>query len=429
VALPTQWPRPVVLGAAYQVRQLPDIATVAGRVHELIHPATVGADVYDRVADLDLRIAGVRFRQQETDTIGGFTRRSTTVLLDGDDGAASADGAPAADGNASVDGNAVDDGTESGHTGRGEDVTYDVVDQERFAELLPTLPLAGSYTLRSFSRHLDGLDLFPTPPERAASRHYRRWALESAALDLALRQADLSLGEAVGRDAEPIRFVVSPNLSGPDDGTADGSPDVTPVLDLLDVHPSMGVKVDAAPDWDEDFVADLAATGAVEVVDLKAHYEDAAVATEPDPSLYRRVRDGFPEAILEDPGFTPATEEILAGAEDRLSWDAPITSVDDVADLPVTPRWLNCKPSRFGTVESLLSFLAYCEEEGISLYGGGQFELDVGRRQIQHLAALWYPGGPNDVAPPAYNDPEAAGEPPGSPLSPPGAAAGFGPTG
>jgi len=49
------------------------------------------------------------------------------------------------------------------------------------------------------------------------------------------------------------------------------------------------------------------------------------------------------------------------------------------------------------------------------MYGGGQFELGVGRRHIQVLASLFYADGPNDVAPSEYN----AGEPrPGLPQSP-----------
>ena len=43
------------------------------------------------------------------------------------------------------------------------------------------------------------------------------------------------------------------------------------------------------------------------------------------------------------------------------------------------------------------------------------FELGPGRGQIQYLASLFHPDGPNDVAPRAYNDPEprpgSAGEP------------------
>jgi len=52
------------------------------------------------------------------------------------------------------------------------------------------------------------------------------------------------------------------------------------------------------------------------------------------------------------------------------------------------------------------------------MYGGGQFELGVGRRHIQVLASLLYPEGPNDVAPGEYN----TGTPrpgPHSPLPPP----------
>ena len=44
-----------------------------------------------------------------------------------------------------------------------------------------------------------------------------------------------------------------------------------------------------------------------------------------------------------------------------------------------------------------------CEARGIAIYGGGQFELGPGRGQIQHLASLFHPDGPNDVAPKAYN--------------------------
>ena len=48
-------------------------------------------------------------------------------------------------------------------------------------------------------------------------------------------------------------------------------------------------------------------------------------------------------------------------------------------------------------------------------YGGGQYELGVGRGQIQYLAALFHPDAPNDIAPAGYDalDPE-----PGLPASP-----------
>jgi hypothetical protein len=49
------------------------------------------------------------------------------------------------------------------------------------------------------------------------------------------------------------------------------------------------------------------------------------------------------------------------------------------------------------------------------MYGGGQFELGRGRRQIQTLASVFYPDTPNDVAPAEYN---LGGPRPGLPSSP-----------
>ena len=41
-------------------------------------------------------------------------------------------------------------------------------------------------------------------------------------------------------------------------------------------------------------------------------------------------------------------------------------------------------------------------------YGGGQYELGVGRGHVQLLAALFHPHAPNDIAPGGYDalDPE-----------------------
>ncbi len=50
----------------------------------------------------------------------------------------------------------------------------------------------------------------------------------------------------------------------------------------------------------------------------------------------------------------------------------------------------------------------------------------MGRGQIQALASLFYADGPNDVAPIAYNQPEAQAGLPASPLAPPPHVAGFG---
>ena len=95
---------------------------------------------------------------------------------------------------------------------------------------------------------------------------------------------------------------------------------------------------------------------------------------------------------------------MLEPHRDRITWDAPIHSWADVEALPFPPRCLNCKPSRFGKLERLLDFYERCDANGIRLYGGGQFELGVGRGQIQVLASLFHADAPNDVAPGGYNE-------------------------
>ena len=354
---------------------------------------------YDRVADLPLVIEGSDRSRRERDTSSGFTRVSTVIALRGE-----------------------------GATGRGEDVTYDAADHEALAEAGSLVGdgadglSPGEYTFGEFSDALDDVDLFPTKePERESSRHYRRWALESAGLDLALRQAETNLGAALDREYEPVRFVASARLAVDDE-----EPTADRIERLLERVPGLEFKLDPTSAWSTDLIATLAATGAVRILDLKGYYEGTDVDQEPDPELYRRVVEEFPEAVVEDPAVTEETEPLLSGHADRLSWDAPITSVDDLDDLPFEPRWLNVKPSRFGTVESLFETLAAAERRGIECYGGGQFELDAGREHIQVLASLFYPDGPNDVAPGEYNDPDPPENPPRSPLDPPAKPGGLG---
>jgi len=83
------------------------------------------------------------------------------------------------------------------------------------------------------------------------------------------------------------------------------------------------------------------------------------------------------------------------------------------------------KPSRFGSVERLFAAYDYCAEHRIGAYGGGQFELGVGRGHIQLLAALFHPDTPNDVAPGGYNAAIPAAGLPSSPLTVTSRATGF----
>ena len=233
----------------------------------------------------------------------------------------------------------------------------------------------------------------------------------SAALDYALKQNGLNIASALEREPKPVRFVSSNRAASIDA--------------WLELYADLRFKLDPTPDWTDEFVAQLAPRGIVDVVDLKGQYSGTPVDNPADAELYRRVAEAFPEAWIEDPNLTPETGEVLEPHHDRITWDAPIHSWADVEALPFPPKCLNCKPSRFGRLERLLEFYERCEEHGIQLYGGGQFELNVGRGQIQALASLFHADASNDVAPGGYNAQEPRPGLETSPLEPNLAPLGF----
>jgi hypothetical protein len=79
---------------------------------------------------------------------------------------------------------------------------------------------------------------------------------------------------------------------------------------------------------------------------------------------------------------------------------------------------LNLKPARFGSVRALFDAYDHCAAHGIGGYGGGMFEQGPGRGQLQYLASLFHPDGPNDVAPASYNLQSPSRDLPRSPLAP-----------
>lgn len=299
-----------------------------------------------------------------------------------------------------------------GLTGNGEDVTYEGLDAIALADAGSYLDLSGPRTIGEFCELMDTTDLFPVKPEREVSRNYRRWAFESAAVDLACKQADTDLAAVLGRELSPLTFVASMGLGSADDRTKS---DVGLLEAKLDRYPTLKFKLDPALDWDQELIDQLVATKAVNTLDLKGQYKGTPVDIETDPQLYQRLVDAFPDAWFEDPDLTDETREVLGPVMDRVTWDAPIHSVADIEALEYKPKVINIKPSRMGGLESLLNAYDYCEAEGITAYGGGQWELGVGRDQIQYLAALVHPDAPNDTAPRGYN---AAEPEPGLPVSP-----------
>lgn len=282
----------------------------------------------------------------------------------------------------------------SGLTGSGEDVVYDGVDHDAFQAAGPAADLpVGATTLGAFCEAVAELDLFAfKAPEREVSRLYRRWAFDSAALDLALRQSGISLAQAVGREVRPMHFVVSIRLGEPST--------LEPVLTRLEIAPELQFKLDPTADWTDEILAGLAATGAVESVDFKALYVGSEVDQKGGPDLYERVIAALPDALIEDPGIAdPAVDAILEPHRDRITWDAPIHGIEDIEALPFQPKMVNIKPSRLGGLKSLLDTYDHCAQLGIGMYGGGQFELGLGRTQNQLLAAIFHADTPNDLAP------------------------------
>jgi hypothetical protein len=332
---------------------------------------------FDLLADLPVVVERHEFEDRRIDR-GEWQRATTTIHLQG-----------------------------RGEEGLGEDVTYQTTDHDALQAAGPVQPLAGEWTLGAFCDHVGTLELFPEPPGYEAS----------AALDLALRQAGLSLHERLGLPPRPVTFVNSLGLGDP--------PSIDVVRARLERYPTLRFKLDATSAWDDGLFAALAETGAVDSIDLKGYYRGTVVDQPADPELYRRVLESFPDAWIEDAWVDDATRPVLEPHRDRLTWDAPIHGLADIDALPWPPRMVNVKPSRVGSLRELFRMYDTCLARGIGMYGGGQTELGIGRGQIQLLAGLLHPDAPNDVAPGAYNDRDL---PPGldsSPLDPAPAPVGF----
>ncbi len=338
--------------------------------------------LYEKIANLEIDVESCRLDPLEKNTKGGWKRGTTLVRLTG-----------------------------GGCEGVGEDVTYNNADHERFQGRAREIRLAGHYTLDDFSQGLDRLDVFTREPL------FRRWAFESAACDLALRQAGLSLAQAIDREPRPVHYVISLGLGNP--------PGTGPLDRVLKDYPSARFKIDLAPQWNRPLVKVLARTGRITTVDLKGHYHGDFEGPPANAAQYREVAEGLREAWIEDPVLNDETRPALEPFRDRITWDAVLHSVADIARLPFVPTAINMKPSRFGFFSELLRAYEYCENRGIAMYGGGQFEIGAGRGQVQYLASLFHADGANDVSPPAFNDTALPQGLPASPLSPAPSPAGF----
>lgn len=323
--------------------------------------------IYEKLKELTLDVRKVELERNEEQVSKEFNRVTTTIKLKGPE-----------------------------KTGYGEDVIWEAEEHDKLQQNIEDLTLTEGHTLEDFSERLSLQDLFfGEEPPREDYRNYRTWAFESAALDLALKQKEISLADALSREYSDLNFIASPGLGNP--------PKIEPV-NLIQNQADVGLKLDATDEWSDELIHELKETGKVKVIDLKGHYEDEEVRQEADPRLYRKIVDNFPETLIEDPVLNEETREIFEGEENRITWDEPITSVGSIKSLPFEPDKINIKPSRFGSIRKLLDAIEYCINHDIQMYGGGQFELSKGREHIHAIASIFYPEANSDIAPRKYNE-------------------------
>ena len=228
-----------------------------------------------------------------------------------------------------------------GEEGIGEDVTYDALDHIALRDARPGPRRSPARTRSaSFSDLVGELDLFSAEPVRDVSRLYRRWAYESAALDLALRQAGSSLAEALGREARPVTFVVSLRLGEP--------PTLSPVSRRLDRYPGLRFKLDPTTRGQRSSSPSSSRPA-------PSTRSTSRASTRGPSSTSRRTRSstGWSRRSRRPGSRIPALTTRPAGsraARDRITWDAPIHSIEDIEALPFPPKMVNVKPSRFGSL-------------------------------------------------------------------------------
>jgi L-alanine-DL-glutamate epimerase-like enolase superfamily enzyme len=343
---------------------------------------------WDRLSALEVVVESCEYERRHTTMAYGFERVTTVIHLRG-----------------------------GGAEGLGEDVSPYETEDDTLHVLRPDLVPPGEWTLGALCERLHAIDQWPVAPRFDVARRWRNWAFESAALDLALNQAGRPLHKLVGRAPQPVRFVNSLGLGDP--------PTFDPIRRRLEVHPDLRFKLDVTAAWSAELMGEVAATGAVEIVDFKGQYGLEAPELPELLRMYERAVETFPDALLEDAHDIPEVTALLASQTGRISYDAPITSVASLDERALAPRAVNIKPCRVGDLESLLDVHTACAERGLIMYGGGMGELGVGRGQIQLLASLFHPDGPNDVAPGGYNLDTPAADLPASPLAPAPAATGF----
>jgi L-alanine-DL-glutamate epimerase-like enolase superfamily enzyme len=269
-----------------------------------------------------------------------------------------------------------------GFSGVGENVAFLEREQQRFAGHV-------AHWLRA---HKTASSLEVSTALGSGGTAYERAALQAALIDLALRQAGLSLYDLTGVREASLRFVVSLAANS----------DLERAIRRLRAQGYRGdLKVDVDPSWDGRTLEMLARDSRIAIFDFKGRAE---------ASLAQTLYAAFPTALLEDP--PPDFQEPELGSQaSRISRDSNLVDAVAVARARAQGEAVNLKAPRMGgplaVLRGLERALTYpplpsesASQAGTTLraYVGGMFEVDVGRTQARQLAALYCASAPNDLA-------------------------------
>jgi hypothetical protein len=259
-----------------------------------------------------------------------------------------------------------------GVAGYGECVAWTPTEQAEFAAACDRLELPSDPTVGTLSGFLT----------QELDDPYHRAAVEGAAIDLALRQADTNPFALAGAPARPVAFCRS--LGNTDEPLA-------AIAEVLARDPRARIKIDVpaegwpAPTWEA-----LAATRRIVVLDFKRGA---------DPDQVRLAHAAIPEAWLEDPPEEAVTLDPRGEWRERVALDGYVLAAVDLDDPEIPPAAINVKAPRLGGWLEALRCLEECRHRGLHAYVGGMFEVGPGRLQSRVLASLFTADAWNDVAP------------------------------
>ena len=272
----------------------------------------------------------------------------------------------------------------AGHTGQGENVAFELDEHERFVRTVSEW-----FREHASERRLEVGSALPSLPSP-----YERAALEAALIDLALRQANLTLAALTDTEWGSLRFVASLGAT---------AEPLAAIASWRRAGFRGDLKLDADPSWPGGVQRALGDTTGVAIVDFKRR-GDAAFA--------QALAALFPDARLEDPpdGWTPDAPPA------RIARDATLLGEDDVVAALARGESVNLKAPRMGGPLAVLRSLEHASRRSAMqptgmppngstpaspeplAYLGGMFEVGIGRTQARLLAALYCPDAPNDLA-------------------------------